>query len=572
VIGAALAAMAIAVAALTWWRPRGETPNEPVYMTALLPSGVTVTQGPGRLLSLALSPDGRTLVIAGSDANGQRLYQRTLGRMQVVALDGTEGASSPFFSPDGAWIGFFADRRLKRVPVGGGASVDIAPAVGYPAGASWGPDNRIVFACGYLSPLRVVAAGGGTPAALTTVDSGAGHRFPEILPDGRTLLFNKGNVVHALDLVSRRESRLERGLAPRYLAEGLVMISRGTTLLAAPFDTGRHQFTGPVAPVAEGVAVGGASGAAPHVAISRNGTLAFVPAAATYVLVLVSPDGSQRFLTEDPVLQNPQFSPQGNRLVVSRSRRPGEEPDLWIYDVTSAAPGSKLTVDGGRAPVWTTDGKSIAYSRPTPDPESGIYVRPADGRGRPTEVVRLRNFHWLVGWSPSRSLVYGTMEDAASDGVSRSSILALENGKARRLVGPGDTWGGRLSPDGRWLAYYSLESGYFEVYVTPFTDPGARHLIAEGTDPVWSPDGTEVYFRSGSRLMAARVETTPAVRVLSRRLVIEPFMPPLFDDYAIHRDGRTLALVRPAGAAASGREITLVLNWLTDVRQRMRKE
>jgi hypothetical protein len=164
------------------------------------------------------------------------------------------------------------------------------------------------------------------------------------------------------------------------------------------------------------------------------------------------------------------------------------------------------------------------------------------------------------------------MEDAASDGVSRSSILALENGKARRLVGPGDTWGGRLSPDGRWLAYYSLESGYFEVYVTPFTDPGARHLIAEGTDPVWSPDGTEIYFRSGSRLMAARVETTPAVRVLSRRLVIEPFMPPLFDDYAIHRDGRTLALVRPAGAAASGREITLVLNWLTDVRQRIQKD
>ena len=128
------------------WFPRREAGNEPVHMTVLLPAGVSVTRGPGRLLSLALSPDGRTLVIAGTDANGQRLYRRTRDRMDVTPLGGTEGASAPFFSPDGAWIGFFADRRLKRVPASGGAAVDIAPAIGYPAGATWGADNRIIFA------------------------------------------------------------------------------------------------------------------------------------------------------------------------------------------------------------------------------------------------------------------------------------------------------------------------------------------------------------------------------------------------------------------------------------------
>ena len=365
-------------------------------------------------------------------------------------------------------------------------------------------------------------------------------------------------------LSSGRRARLDRGLAPRFLGSGHVVLSRGNTLLAAPFDPARLQLTSPLVPVIEGVAAGGASGGAPHVAISRGGTLAYVPATQKYALVIRSPDGSERLLTEDPLLQNPQFSPSAHRLVVARTSRTGEMPELWTYDLAGSAPGSRLTVDGGRAPVWTPDGASITYSLPTPSPQSGIYIRAADGRGDAKEVVRLRNFHWLVGWTRNGTLAYGMMEDPASDGVSRSSILAFENGQSRRVVGPGDTWGGRLSPDGRWLAYYSLESGYFEIHVTPFPNTGARHLIAEGTDPAWSPDGTELYYRSGSRLMAARVDTASGVRVLSRRLVIEPFMPPLYDDYAVHRDGRTVALVRPSGDA-SGREITMVLNWLTEV-------
>jgi eukaryotic-like serine/threonine-protein kinase len=162
------------------------------------------------------------------------------------------------------------------------------------------------------------------------------------------------------------------------------------------------------------------------------------------------------------------------------------------------------------------------------------------------------------------------MENVAADGVSRSSILAFEGRESRHVVGPGDTWGGRLSPDGRWLAYYSLDSGYFEIYVTPFPDTRARSLIAEGTDPSWSPDGSEIYYRSGGRLMAARIDTASGVRVLSRRLVIEPFSPPLYDDYHIHPDGRTLALVRPSGDA-QGREITVVLNWLAELQRLMRQ-
>ena len=562
---AVVALMALGFAAAAWLRTPTETPVGAVQMTALLPPGVSVTRGPGKILSLALSPDGRTLVVAGTDANGQRLYQRTLGRLEATPLSGTEGALAPFFSPDGAWIGFFADGRLKRVPAQGGATVDIAAVSGYPAGASWGPDNRIVFASGARSPLRIVDADGGAPEPLTTPAPGFGHQSPVILPSGRTVLFNEGPWVHALDLANgRRTDRLVQGTRPQY-ANGHLLLTRGATLLAAPFDPARLELTGPVVPIAEGIARELSSGGA-HMAVSTSGALGYVPAAQVYALVLVEPNGSERLLSQAALLQNPQFSPDGRRVVVSTTRRAGEQADLWIHDIRSEAPASRLTFDGGRAPVWTPDGASITYSHPAGTKGSGIYTRSADGRDDPRPDVLLANFHWLVGWTPEGTLAYGMMENTGADGVSRGSIVALQKDESHPVVGPGQTWGGRLSANGRWLAYYLSDSGDFEIYVSPFPNTGTRWLIAEGTDPSWSPDGAEIYYRSGTRLMAARIDTASGVRVLSQRLVVEPFTPPVYDDYDIHPDGKTLALVRPVGDAR-GREITIVLNWVTELQR-----
>ena len=406
-------------------------------------------------------------------------------------------------------------RTIEANTAAGGTAVDIVASPGFPAGASWGADNRIVFAYGNDSQLYSVDAGGGNAGRLSGVQSG---RHPEVLADGRTVLFEAGGWIHALDRTTGRQTRLLQGTAPRY-AIGHVILSRGTTLLAAPIDLSRHEMTGPVVPLAEGVAVElPGSGGGRHYAISENGTLVYVPAAKAYALVLLQADRTERLLTEDQrSFENPRFSPDGQHVVVAATRRDGEPADLWLHDIATGT-ATRLTFDGGRTPVWTPDGSSVTYSHL--GERGGIYSKRADGRGDASQVLALKAFHWLVGWTPDRrTLAYGTMEGTPS------SIMLHSEGESRRIVGPGSTWGGRLSRDGRWLAYYTLESGTFEVYVTPFPESGARWLIADGTDPTWSPDDTEVYYRSGSRLMAAQIDKTEGIRALSHRLVLEPFLP-----------------------------------------------
>ena len=564
-VATVVATIGTAIAALWLWG-RGESIARPVHMTVLLPPGVTVTRGPGRLMSLALSPNGRTLVVAGTDGNTERLYIRTLDRSEASPLAGTEGGTSPFFSPDGAWVGFFADRRLKRVPVKGGAALDISAAPSFPAGASWGKDNRIVFA-GYAAPLQVVDSSGGTPEDVMPLAPGVlgGHLFPEVLPDGRTVLFTEGSWTHAFDMVSkRRTDRIIQAIGARYSPDGYLLATRGTTLLAAAFDATNLQVSGSALPVVESVDIDRRAAPAAHITISREGTVAFVPGATTFALVVIEPDGTERVVAEHAMLENPRFSPDGQRLVVAATRNPGEVAELWVHDLRSGSAAYRLTFDGGRAPVWSRDGKSVTYSYPVPGDRWGIYSKSAAGRGDAERIVTLATFHWLVGWTPNRTLVYGMMERTPGDRSPASSIVAFDGTASRRLIGPGRTWGGRLSPDGRWLAYYLSESGYFEIYVAPFPDTVSKSLIAEGTDPAWSPDGSEIYYRSGSRLMAARVDTSSGVRVLSRRLVFEPFNPPLYDDYDIHPNGKTLVVVRPAGDLR-GREIGVLLNWPSEL-------
>ncbi|MEO5896491.1 MAG: protein kinase [Vicinamibacterales bacterium] len=314
---------------------RSSAPPAPVRFSTILPAGVSVTRGPGYTSSVAVAPDGQTIVIAASDRDGQRLYRRSLDRLDSSPRAGSERGSSPFFSWDGEWIGFFADGRVKRIPAAGGASIDVAAAPGFPAGASWGPDNRIVFAYGADSHLHVVPAEGGP--ALRLMDEAAG-RQPEVIQDGRTVLFESGGHIQVYDRQSGAIRKLLRGAAPRY-ANGHVIFTRGTTLLAAPFNV-ENSSAGAALPVAEGVAVElPGSGGGRHYAISRSGSLVYVPAAAAYELVVLGANGVERIVGQPHLsLENPRFSPDGRSVVVASRRRDDEPADLWLTTSTPPQP------------------------------------------------------------------------------------------------------------------------------------------------------------------------------------------------------------------------------------------
>ena len=207
--------------------------------------------------------------------------------------------------------------------------------------------------------------------------------------------------------------------------------------------------------------------------------------------------------------------------------------------------------------MWTPDGESVTFSRAG----QGLYTKRL-GPGEARQILPLQAGHWLVGWTPdARTLLYGAMEG------SLSSIAALTGDQIRRIIEPSNTWGGRTSPDGQWLAYSSLDSGNFEVLVTPLNG-GERWPIADGTDPNWNAAGNEIYYRNGTSLMAVRVATTGGiVRALSGpRVVVDAFIPPYYDDHDIHPDGRSLVYVRPSGSTQP-REVTVVANWFPEMRR-----
>jgi hypothetical protein len=211
-----------------------------------------------------------------------------------------------------------------------------------------------------------------------------------VLPDGRTVLFTEGEWTHAFDMVSkRRTDRIIQGVGARYSPDGYLLATRGTTLLAVTFDPTNLQVIGSELPIVERVDIDGRAAPAAQVAISRDGTVAFVPGATRFALVVREPDGSERAVSEHAMLENPRFSPNGQRLVVAAGRNPGERSDLWVHDLKSRTPTYRLTFDGGRAPVWSRDGDSVTYSHPVPGERWDIYSKTADGHGEARRIVAL---------------------------------------------------------------------------------------------------------------------------------------------------------------------------------------
>jgi serine/threonine protein kinase len=578
-LGAALLAAVLlgAAGAAAWLSSRNPAPPQPVRFVLALPPSAPLLEGPGS--GLLLSPDGNTIVYRGPAAGSSLLYRRSGDQLVPKPIAGTDGGLLPFLSPDGKEVAFFAGSALKRVPLDGGPAAIIA-TMPQAMGASWGPHNVIVLGS-YpgVEGLSRVAASGPTPSPLTRPDSAKGElsqRWPRVLADGKTVLYTSwgsGGLATARIGIASLETGESTildvaGTHPFGVYEGHLVYARADgALMATPFDLRRRRATGNAIIVAEGVTT--TTSGSSKAALSESGTLAYVTGLATSRVVLVSANGAVRPLLSEPrAYESPRFSPNGKRIAVTVSARP---PDVWVYDI-GAETLDRLTAEAANfRPEWTPDGKRIVFLS-NRSGEIGIWWRPADGSAPPQKVFESRDQAQEVLVAPNGAvLVYRLNQSGGSYGVRFDSLGDVTTPKPFVSTSSYHELMPSLSPDGRWLAHVSDETGAMEVYVRPFPGPSARYLVSAGggSEPRWAPDGRRLFYRHGRQLLAARVTTVPAFSVTGREVLFEGnySTSTSHQNYDVTPDGQGFLMLQPDTDV----EVIVVLNWITELRARIRE-
>jgi eukaryotic-like serine/threonine-protein kinase len=567
VVAAGSVAMALLVVQLG---SRGTgSPAGPVTRLDLdLPAGVELWVYPP---GVVLSPDGTRVAFVGVFRGSRQLYTRRLDQFETVPIRGTENANAVFMSPDGGALGFItADLALKRVSLADGLVTTIEHDAEFSAGAAWGPDERITFV--RAGALWQVPASGGPAKQITTIDSGKGellHAWPSVIAQGRTLLFasitgtrRDASHIEALSLVTgQRRVIIESGTFPLYLRSGHLVFFRDGALLGAPFDVDRLEVTGPVIRVLENLAVGTIMDA-PLAALSDAGSLTYAPSdAGTTRLVWVSRQGVEQPITETPRrYQYPRLSPDGRRTAVATAG------DLWIQDIARAT-FTRLTSEqtvGNAFPIWTADGTRVLFRTST-----GMYWIAGDGSGHPQAIAGALSGDIPCSVAPDGDTLAFMRQNART---SRDVYVLSLRGRfgPRPVVStPAFEGGAQFSPDGHWMAYASDESGQMHVYVRPFPGPDRRwHVSTQGgTQPLWSRNGKEIFYRVGNKMMVVDVSAGVDLILSQPRQLFEQryvFQNVSLANYDVSPDGQRFVMVRDE--AGSGR-LNVVLNWTEELKR-----
>jgi serine/threonine-protein kinase len=517
----ALAGAAVMVGAVALWAPwRTREPVDQPLTRLTVDLGPDAVKGPN--LTAAISPDGRRLVFPVGSADGKRqLATRLLEQAQATVLPGTENGSDPFFSPDSQWVGFFADGKLKKISVQGGAPITLCDGQ-RDSGASWGEDGTIIAGLNMHSPIARVPAAGGMPQRLFSVGKGdLTHRWPQILPGGLAVISTVSPRGSGMEDASIEAMSLSNGATKtlvaeayfgRYLSAGrdrgyLVYLHQGV-LFGVAFDPDRLELRSAPVPLLEDVAANPTDGGGQFdfsMAPSGHGTLVYLAgkqAGQTWPVVWLDSSGKTSPLIATPALYGePRFSPDGRRLAVTMTTSSGT--NIFSYDLQRETM-PQLTFGGHTdVPVWTPDGKHMVFLSGS---DYKFWWMRADGSGEPQQIFESKNP--IVPWSFSpdgRRLAY--RESRSETGIDIMTLpLDLsdpDHPKAGSpepfLESPSDKLVPMFSPDGRWIAYRSNESGRFEVYVQPF--PAARGGKSQvstggGLYGIWSNNGRELFYET----------------------------------------------------------------------------
>jgi serine/threonine-protein kinase len=519
-LAAGIAGIAIGLAAGVLASSSGHPPAHPVLRFAIpLSDSTSVNEASSGVVSLA--PDGSRFAFVSRAG----LMTRSLDQLEPVPLPGGARGDSPFFSPDGQWLGFTDGARLLKVSLTGGDPVVICDSCsGYQF--QWGTDDTIRYHTappGNLNSrvLMAVAARGGPPREFANPHSSAeAYRAPYLVPGTRTVLFGlfTGNSsrLAALDLGSGRVTPFDQpGFTPQWVDAGYVVVGTASgNLLAIPFDRKRVRPTGPAITIAGNVSQPDAFAA--RAGVSRSGAVVYAQGggALRRDLLLVSRSGQ---VTPIPgpsrIFANPRISPDGRHLAIGVSDPAALTRDVWVVDLAQYT-WSRLTTDGlSNRPIWTADGRRLIYSS-----NDDLWWIPADGSGKPDSLLVANGSRFGGTATPDgRAVIFA--ESASDRAGIRRLVFDSAPASERLLPGSFGEAAPALSPDGRWLAYQSDETGRTEVYVRPYPGLGARISISlqGGSEPAWAPDGRELFYRAGDSLVAAALDTSGGLAVTGRR-------------------------------------------------------
>ncbi|MBK9376620.1 MAG: protein kinase [Holophagales bacterium] len=588
VVLAAAAAAAIVTFGLTRGlvSPGAATAARSARVSIALPEGHEL--GSSQLNPIAISRDGARVAYVGLRDGRNRIFVRALDALEATALEGTEGGDGPFFSPDGRWIGFFAGSKLRKIAVGGAALQELAEAPSH-RGGDWGGDGYLYFAPANISGIWRVPEGGGTATEVTHVNAAAGeisHRWPHRVAGTDTLLYSvwtgPGDDEHhvAVQTLGKKEHHLlvKGGDAPRYAAgPGLLLYTHRGQLFTVPWRPSQQDLGGAV-PVAaaeqpnDGIGNEGCG----NYAVSDDGTLAYLGGGRISAMRLVWVDRANALAPlplPERAYENVAISPDGGRAVVQI--REGTTR-LWIYDFArgTLTPLGPATASS-QAPLWTPDGTHVIY-RGTRQGTRNLYRIPVDGSG---DEERLTSKAGVIQTpssisSDGRVLLFDQNGPAEAGGVG-AWVLPLEGDRTPRRLFPLPATGrdAQISPDGRWVAYEAIVSSRQEVFVAPLSGAGERRLVSTegGTEPLWSRDGRELFFQSGTRLMGVTVTPGATFSASLPRVVHEGrFFRTINGNtsFSITRDGARFLRIQPVNPEPAIRRIELVLDWFSGLKSR----
>jgi serine/threonine-protein kinase len=551
--------------------------------------------------SALLSPDGTRLVLVASGADQKRhIYVRSLDQLQATALSDTEGARDPFFSPDGQWIGFFADGKLKKISVQGGAAVTLCDALD-DRGGSWGEDGTIVFEPNNRAALSKISSAGGTPQPLTTLDRQAEEvtqRWPQVLPGGKAVLFTSSSStavasfedaeIVVYSMASGKRKTVQRGgFHGRYLPSGHLVYTHECALFGVPFDLTRLEVTGQPAPILEGVVTAPGSGGA-QFSFSETGSLVYVAGrggAQSVSIYWMNREGKFGTLRETPSdYTNLAVSPDGKRLALEIFD--GKRRDIWLYEWERDAL-TRLTFAGelNENPVWTPDGQRIVYSSLQKGGAPNLWWIRADGAGYAQRLTESKSVHYASSWRPDGKVL--ALSQQNPDTTFEILTLPIEgNEKSGWKAGepkpfmnsPSSEMEPAFSPDGRWLAYQSNESGGYEVYVRPFPGPGGKWPISTGGGvfPEWSRNSKELFYRTPDSKIMVVTYTASGDSFHADKPKL--WSPGQFTDrglanlnFDLHPDGKRFAVLKTSGKDQSPavNKVSFIFNFFAELRSKL---